>query len=44
MPMVLGTTDHPKWLSEQPRECGAYINILVTGISKNHFCWPISYG
>ncbi len=38
MPMIVGTTDYPKWLSKQSGECGAYINILVTDISKNHIC------
>ncbi len=42
--MVVGTTDYPKWLNKQLEEYGAYINILVTGISKNHICWQISFG
>ncbi len=44
MPIVVGTTDYPKWLSKQPGGCGAYINILVTGISKNYIRWQISFG
>ncbi len=38
MPMVVGTIDYPKLLSKQPGEYGAYVNILVTGISKNRIC------
>ncbi len=44
MPMVVGTIVYPKWLSKQPGEYGAYVNILVTSISKNQICRQISFG